>query len=257
VSLCNVGDCSRISDRTIRDVLSYAFQAINQWASVEHDPEGHHTYLDNSLMFVPVGSMVDFAGTTAPNGWLLCDGGAVSRITYKALFNTIGTSYGNGDGVLTFNLPDYRGRFPLGKTAAGTGSTLGATGGQLDHTHEVGAHTHSLSLSTGSNGGFSTSTGTNGSHSHSVTASGDTSEETGFDAQSGSGADRTATHTHTVEVSGSTNSAGDHNHSVSVSDHTHTISGSTGSASGGTTDGANPPYLVANKIIFTGVALNA
>ena len=52
------------------------------------------------------GSVMPFAGATVPFGWLLCDGSAVSRTTYKDLFSAIGTTYGVGDGVTTFNLPN-------------------------------------------------------------------------------------------------------------------------------------------------------
>lgn len=53
------------------------------------------------------GFLAPFAGSTAPDGWLICDGSAVSRITYAGLFAVIGTTYGAGDGNSTFNLPDY------------------------------------------------------------------------------------------------------------------------------------------------------
>jgi len=61
-----------------------------------------------------------FAGTTAPTGWLICDGAAVSRTTYSELFSVIGTTHGSGDGSNTFNIPDYRGRFLRG-VDGGTG----------------------------------------------------------------------------------------------------------------------------------------
>lgn len=72
----------------------------------------------------PAGTLVPFAAATAPTGWLLCYGQAVSRATYAALFAVVGTTYGTGDGSTTFNLPDMRGRVPGGKddmggTAAG------------------------------------------------------------------------------------------------------------------------------------------
>jgi hypothetical protein len=72
----------------------------------------------------PSASIVMWAGASAPSGWLLCDGSAVSRAGYSALFAIVGTTYGAGDGATTFNLPDLRQRFPLGKAASGTGSTL-------------------------------------------------------------------------------------------------------------------------------------
>lgn len=94
---------------------------------------------------MPVGAIVPYAGATAPSGWLLCDGSAVSRETYRALFTAIGTTYGTGDGATTFNVPDLRGRFPLGKATSGTGSTLGGTGGAIDHVHTGPSHTHTSS----------------------------------------------------------------------------------------------------------------
>jgi microcystin-dependent protein len=63
---------------------------------------------------VPLGTVVAFAGSTPPAGWLLCDGSAVTRTQYSALFAAIGTAHGSGDGTTTFNLPDYRGRFLRG-----------------------------------------------------------------------------------------------------------------------------------------------
>jgi len=64
-----------------------------------------------AISFLPAGSMVDFAGTTAPSGWLMADGAAVSRTVYASLFAAIGTEFGVGDGSTTFNIPDFRGRF--------------------------------------------------------------------------------------------------------------------------------------------------
>ena len=81
---------------------------------------------------IPVGSMMPYGGSAAPIGWLLCQGQAVSRATYASLFAVLGAAYGAGDGSTTFNLPDLRQRFPLGKAASGVGSTLGATGGNIE-----------------------------------------------------------------------------------------------------------------------------
>ena len=85
----------------------------------------------------PVGGMAMWLTATPPTGWLICDGTAVSRITYADLFAVLGTAFGIGDGSTTFNLPDMRQRFPLGKAASGTGATLGGTGGTIDHVHTV------------------------------------------------------------------------------------------------------------------------
>lgn len=91
---------------------------------------------------VQTGTVLPFAGAALPAGYLLCDGSAVSRAVYAALFAVIGVVYGSGDGSTTFNVPDMRGKFPLGKAAAGTGSTLGGSGGTLDHTHSIATHSH-------------------------------------------------------------------------------------------------------------------
>ena len=62
----------------------------------------------------PVGTVLSYVSTTAPNGYLVCDVSAINRTTYAALFALIGTTYGNGNGSTTFNLPDYRGIFLRG-----------------------------------------------------------------------------------------------------------------------------------------------
>jgi microcystin-dependent protein len=107
----------------------------------------------------PTGSVIDYAGSSAPTGWLLCDGSAVSRTTYSALFTAISTQFGSGDGSTTFNLPDLRGRVTAGKDDMGgstasrltgggsgiTGTTLGASGGTETHiltTPQIPSHTH-------------------------------------------------------------------------------------------------------------------
>lgn len=63
---------------------------------------------------VPVGATLEYAGSVLPTGFLFCDGAAVSRTTYANLFAALGISHGQGDGVNTFNLPDYRGVFLRG-----------------------------------------------------------------------------------------------------------------------------------------------
>lgn len=92
---------------------------------------------------VPPGTVTAFAGKTAPNGWLMCDGQSYSISTYRDLYNAIGTTYG-GYGQ-SFQVPDLRGRFPVGKDT-GTFATLGGKGGEEKHTltvAEMPAHQHS------------------------------------------------------------------------------------------------------------------
>lgn len=114
-------------------------QRMSAWALVEHNEDGTHNLRPSGFDFVPIGSMVQWPNNTPPLHWLTCDGSQVSRLTYAALFKVLGTTYGVGDGSTTYNLPDLRQRFPLGKASAGTGSTLGSTGGTIDHTHSVPA----------------------------------------------------------------------------------------------------------------------
>ncbi len=120
----------------------------------------------------PSGILTPFAGTTAPSGWLICDGLAISRTTYASLFGVISTNYGVGDGSTTFNIPDLRGRVPLGKdnmggTAVGrvtnaevgiAATVLGATGGAQSVTLTAAqsglpSHSHSYTAA-GSYGGY-------------------------------------------------------------------------------------------------------
>ena len=111
---------------------------------------------------LPIGVVLPFAGTNMPNGWLLCDGSAISRTGNSMLFGAIGTTYGGGDGSTTFNLPDLRGRVPAGKDDMGgssanringhtggvQGDLLGAGGGEERHAltaAENAPHTHTFS----------------------------------------------------------------------------------------------------------------
>jgi len=74
---------------------------------------------------LPIGTIIAYSGVNNPTGWLDCDGSAVSRTVYADLFTVIGTTYGEGDGETTFNLPDYRDRFIQGSLEAGTAKAAG------------------------------------------------------------------------------------------------------------------------------------
>lgn len=125
---------------------------------------------------LPVGVIWPYGGTSAPDGYLLCDGSAVSRTTYSALFAIIGTAYGAGDASTTFNVPDMKGRVPAGKEASatrltatyfgGNSTVLGATGGSESNTlslaklptgitssGQLADHTHPYTAVTGTNNG--------------------------------------------------------------------------------------------------------
>lgn len=92
-----------------------------------------------------IGTIIQWGSNTIPSDWLLCDGSAVSRITYADLFAVIGTNYGTGDGSTTFNLPDLRGRVAVGKSSDSEFDTLGEIGGEKTHTltvNEMPSHKH-------------------------------------------------------------------------------------------------------------------
>jgi microcystin-dependent protein len=95
---------------------------------------------------MPAGTVTQTARVTAPAGWLLCEGQAVSRTTFARLFDAIGTTYGAGDGSTTFTLPNLRGRVPVGRDTTQTEfDVLGETAGAKTHTltvNEMPSHTH-------------------------------------------------------------------------------------------------------------------
>ncbi|MGU3493369.1 tail fiber protein [Xanthobacteraceae bacterium A53D] len=179
----------------------------------------------------PIGSIIDYAGATAPARYMFCNGQALSRTDYATLFAVLGTAFGAGNGSTTFNLPDFRGRVSAGKdnmggttagrlTAAGsgiTGTTLGAAGGSQTHTlttAQLAAHNHTASTnSTGAHNHTATATA-GGAHTHAASAS-----SAGAHTHSGTAASAGA-HTHT----GSSASAGAHAHTGTTSsagEHTH------------------------------------
>lgn len=160
------------------------------------------------------------ARTVAAPGWLLCQGQAVSRTTYAALFDVIGTTYGPGDGSTTFNLPDWRDRFPVG---AGLTYVLGESGGastaDLSHTHTLSNHTHDLASHVH---GLNSHTHDLASHTH-----------TGPSHTHGAGTYAGPSHTHaagTLAGPSHTHAAGTlagPSHTHDLSDHVHGLNGHT------------------------------
>ena len=85
-----------------------------------------------------IGTILPYSGSSSnlPVGYMLCDGTALSRTTYSELFSVIGTSFGAGDGSTTFNLPDLKGKVPVGLNSTDTSfDALGETGGNKTHRH--------------------------------------------------------------------------------------------------------------------------
>lgn len=242
IGLINRGN---LPDSTQQEFENFAAR-LREIFLTEHNEDGTHRTADRLLNVVPVGGTMQWLTDTAPTGWLLCRGQQVSRLTYKGLFDVIGVAYGSGDGSTTFNVPDLQGRFPLGKAASGTGSTLAGTGGALDHTHSGGSHSHTIG-SDGSHdhGGV---TGADGDHTHTYGSS-------TFPVIAGGPGLNVGGNTAAIQVtiSGTTSSDGSHDHDINA-DGNHDHGGATGSASAGTTGGANPAYLTINYIVFTGVA---
>lgn len=124
------------------------------------------SWITLSTAGVPTGAVVPSFATSAPTGFLYCDGSAVSRATYSDLYTAIGDSCGEGDGSTTFNLPDLRGYFLRGqddsqsvdpdagsRTAMSTGGNTGDNVGSIqDDAFE--SHTHSLPTSQSVDGGL-------------------------------------------------------------------------------------------------------
>jgi len=149
---------------------------------------------------LPSGTVLPFAGTSAPSGYQLCYGQAISRSTYSSLFTAIGTTYGSGDGSSTFNVPDLRGRAIAGQDDMGgssadrltnqsggvNGDTLGASGGAETHTlttAQLAAHTHTSNVTIPSAAG--TTDGVFGASK--IINSGATTSFTGTSGSAGSG----------------------------------------------------------------------
>lgn len=127
---------------------------------------------------VPVGVALPYTGSSAPTGWLICNGAAISRTTYSELFAILGVTYGAGDGSTTFNIPDLRNRIPagvgnmsLGVTSATTlnssGQTTSGTGGGHDHTNVT--TTVAASAKDSSTTDVLTDVQPEGDHTHTIT----------------------------------------------------------------------------------------
>ena len=120
-----------------------------EWA----DPVGGGSATGDTL---PIGSIMSYSKATAPENWLICDGSAISRTNYSELFNAIGTTFGEGDGSTTFNLPNIKGRTIVGLDAEDTDfNAIGKTLGEKTHTltvAEMPEHNHKQSLDGGNSG---------------------------------------------------------------------------------------------------------
>lgn len=216
------------------EVVEYSATGL----AVTGDVDASGVLKQAGIAILPLGLILPYAGTSAPAGYLLCYGQAVSRTTYADLYAIIGDTYGAGDGSTTFNLPDLRGRVVAGQDDMGgssanrltnaddglNGDTLGATGGgetQVLVTGNLPPYTPS-------------GTNSNGSSVFSVTLA--------SSAQSGA----------TATVVNNIQNATGFNTTVTPQTVQPTF---TGNAQGGTSTafGVVQPTLILNYIIFAGV----
>ncbi len=207
-----------------------------------------------SATTTPVGTLAMWLTGAAPTGWVFLQGQNISRTTYSELFSLWGTTFGAGDGVTTFGVPDMQQRIPIGKTAAGTLATLGAVTGTWDHTHgpgtlTVSAHTHTsgtltVASHTHDSGTLQVASHTHGpgtlavaSHTH---GPGTLSTDNVNLAHSHNAPSHTHTYSGTTDASGSWTETSNSGFGLqaSISSHTHAYSGTTDSGGGGATDSA-------------------
>jgi microcystin-dependent protein len=175
---------------------------------------------------MPSGTIVMFAASIPPTGWLLCDNTLVSRTTYAALFAAIGTTYGIGNGTTTFALPDMRNHYPRMDASQ---ANLGNTGGNTTHTHTIAAHAHNL------DGGSPQAT------AHIEMESG-TAPNFYMERVTSSG-------TWTANFQGDTSTVGSSSHNVGVGARVAGNSSAGGAASTGSVQDNLPPYTNVNFII--------
>jgi microcystin-dependent protein len=230
----------------------------------------------------PSGTIKIYAGVDEPNGYLICDGRAVSRTTYADLFAAIGTRYGSGNGSTTFNIPNLKGKVIVGYDSADASfNTLGKTGGSKTHTltiSEMPSHTHTQNAHnhiqnphnhTGSSGNQSTShthsgtTSSAGSHGHTgrfkyfngMTSGSDWAvlrrvvSEDSYDGTVTITHTDAGAHTHTMTTG---NQSASHNHTITINNTTPTNVATTATnnnTGGGGAHNNLQPYIVFNYII--------
>ena len=234
-----------LNTETVQRDASIAFTAIPTVPATDPTTDNQlarKAYVDN---YTPAGVITQYGGASAPTGWLLCQGQAISRSNalYTRLFAAISTTYGAGDGTTTFNVPNLQGRIPVGRDSTQTEfDALGETGGSKitalitanlpSHQHGVGTilpdtianhvHAHTLAI---------------GNHVFVRDRSGGGSL-TSYTTTMGSAPQPDTTYTHTI--TGSITADGG---------HTHTMSGSTALEGSGTSFNNLAPYIVVNYII--------
>ena len=205
-------------------------------------------YVNNNI-YTPVGSIITYAGTTSPGGWLLCDGSEVSKTSYPRLFSVIGTTYGTpGDGDSSkFVLPNLADRVPVGKSGAAAVGGLGGNSSITLSIPQLPAHTHTGSTALNGSHSHSGSISNSGTHNHGIYDPGHvhTQWTTNDDFNNSGGSPpgfaadsagyRTWSNINTAYTGISINNSGDHTHTLTIADaesHTHEVTiGDTGNGS--------------------------
>ena len=221
----------------------------------------------NSDSYTPVGSILTYAGISAPNGWLICDGSEVSKLTYPRLFTIIGNLYGTPGNNSNFILPNLADRVPVGKTNV---TSVGNSGGNSAITLSVlqmPSHTHTGTTVSNGTHSHTGTTESSGSHNHGITDPGHThsvvdayfAENRGYGQNvfgTGSGTDYDNDYiTRNINTGSSytgisINSSGSHTHtftSATAGSHTHTFT--TDSTGSGNQIDIRNKYIVINYII--------
>lgn len=257
--------------RLIKSTLLATFPNVTGAVTATHTELNAAAAAVAAGQYVPAGVMLDYGGSVLPPGYLWCNGAAVSRTTYAALFTAISTTHGAGDGSTTFNVPNRKDRVAIGKGDMGSTTdaaiidtlldtlTLGATydgEGSIDTialvSGNIPPHTHTIS-------GSGTTGVESADHAHFFSGSGNSGTfVTNISTSDAQGPSSPTNRNYVTSVGKSTGSS-----TVSVSGftggvtalHAHSFSfsgtsGSTGSGTAFTVD-ILPPSLVVNVIIKT------
>jgi microcystin-dependent protein len=211
------------------------------WASVK-------ARIDGAL---PVGSMFMWPSVSIPINALACNGQAISRTTYSALFAVLGTLYGAGDGSTTFNVPDLRERVPVGQ---GISYSMGVTGGVASQTVPLPVHSHTIDHG---HGGGVTQT-ENQLHTHGVNDPGHVHNLAGANTYAGQligsagGSIQTFAGPHTQVNSAAPSAVTGISLATENASHNHNITafaGPSGNAGTGNTMSVMQPFIAINYII--------
>lgn len=210
------------SSYTAADVLTKIKTVDGSGSGLDADTlDGKHA--NDSSILNPTGSIIMYGAASAPSGYYLCEGAAISRSTYSALFAVIGTTYGTGDGSTTFNVPDFRDRAPygastftLGSKTAGEVNSSGQNSTGTGTSGSSGASTVANNTGTGTTGTGTTGSATSGGTAPSIPAS---TYNTGSGTSGGSGASTVAANTGNAgatTVASNTGSGGSHGHTLTT-----------------------------------------